>query len=122
LSATTSKARIAPYDTTYPAFVFAAMYQFITLDGRVLHSRRWDRGLDEFKQFARENIERFAARIATGETSPAPIPEAVTLLDGNRGETDRMELGERSPQEFLLWELRLTPTLHADRRGEDYDS
>ena len=70
------------------------VYQFITLDGRVLHSRRWDRGLDEFKQFARENIERFAARITAGETSPAPIPEAVTLLDPNREETDRMELGD----------------------------
>jgi hypothetical protein len=74
------------------------LYQFVTLDGRILYSRRsrrWAGALDEFKEFARENVERFASRISTaGNGSADAVPEAVRLLDAEGNEVYRLELGD----------------------------
>jgi hypothetical protein len=66
--------------------------EFITLEEpvRVIYRSSWRRTLDEFKPFARENVERFWKRISRGEMGP--IPEVARLLSAEGNEVYRLEL------------------------------
>jgi hypothetical protein len=71
--------------------------QFILLETacepEVLYRQKW-RAIEEqeFREFAREQVEGFWRRINNRSPEAWPIPEAVRLVDDDGSEVDRFEL------------------------------